>query len=205
MTTAREHLGVTDNPAAGVGTETISKAQERMAQATRTLERGGVPVRSVGAEQLTGKTGNIESTGKGGVKGVESVPGQDATSEWVDRGILDVPVADLPDPEGIEGSADFHKLSAIEMKAGLDRLEEMKPAIASGKGANSDHWAEHDREHGLDYEHGYQRVYEAFFGNDAIRLNKDGDRYDIVNGRHRVWLAKRMDINDLPARVMERR
>ncbi len=91
------------------------------------------------------------------------------------------------------------------MKAGLERLEEMKPVIANGEGANSDYWAKHDRQQGLDYEHGYQRVYEAFYGNDAVRLNKDGDRYDIVNGRHRVWLAKRMDIGALPARVTERR
>lgn len=184
---------------------TFEKAQERMAQATRSLERSGVPVRAPEAEQLTEKTAEPESVSKTGIKDVVGAPGRDATSEWVDRGILDVPVADLPDPEGIEGSADFQKLSAPEMKAGLDRLEEMKPTIASGKGASSDHWAEHDRQHGLDYAHGYQRVYEAFYGNDAIRVDKDGDRYDIVNGRHRVWLAKRMDINDLPARVIERR
>jgi hypothetical protein len=81
----------------------------------------------------------------------------------------------------------------------------MRPTIESGPGANGDYWAEYDRARGLDYEHGYQRVYDAFYGTDAIRVNWDGTNYDIINGRHRVWLARRMEIDWLPVRVIERR
>lgn len=135
---------------------------------------------------------------------LEDMPEPTEQSEWVDRGIQPVSVRDLPEPEGIHDEDDFVKVSVDEMQAGLERLQEMQPAIESGEGASSDYWAQFDRERGLDYAHGYRRIYDAFYGQDAIRLVKDGDRYDIVNGRHRIWLAKRMGITTLPARLTER-
>jgi hypothetical protein len=90
------------------------------------------------------------------------------------------------------------------MRLGLDQLEGMKSAIESGEGRSSDYWADMDRKYGLDYENGYQRVYDAFYGQSAIRLTKDGTEYDIVNGRHRIAVAKEMGIDTLPARVIDR-
>jgi len=137
--------------------------------------------------------------------GAPSPPGDPPPpGDWVDRGIQDVPVADLPEPEGIDDASDFEKVSSEEMKVGLTRLQEMKPAIDSGQGANTDFWREFDRQHGLAYPDGYQKVYESFYGQDAIRLNKDGDQYDIVNGRHRIFMAKQMGIDTVPARVIEK-
>ena len=92
-----------------------------------------------------------------------------------------------------------------EMKAGLEKLQEMLPIVERGEGTSKDYWASFDTQKGLDYEHGYQRIYEAFYGDDAIRLNHNGNQYDIVNGRHRIWLAKRMGITNLPARVIEKK
>lgn len=126
-------------------------------------------------------------------------------SRWVDSGIRGINPMHLPDPEDISGPDDFRKVSEEDMRSGLERLQEMRPVIESGVGASSDYWADYDRAHGLDYEHGYQRVYEAFFGNDAIRVNWDGTNYDIINGRHRLWLARRMGMDWLPVRVIERR
>lgn len=127
-----------------------------------------------------------------------------SASCWVDSGIRALNPADLPDPSEIETEG-FSKVSEEMMRIGLQRLQEMRPVIESGVGASSDYWAEYDRAHGLDYEHGYQRVYESFYGGDAIRVNWDGTNYDIINGRHRVWLARRMGIDWLPVRVVERR
>ena len=116
-----------------------------------------------------------------------------------------VSVNDLPEPEGITGSQDFQKVSEPDMKAGLLRLQEMQSLIDSGgAAANGDYWSKVDADKGLTYEHGYRRIYDTFYGNDAIRVTKDGDRYDIVNGRHRIWLAKQMGIDTLPMRVVER-
>ena len=135
---------------------------------------------------------------------LEEMSEQPGRSEWVDAGVQEVPVADLPEPDDIRDENDFRKVSEGEMRAGLERLQEMRPAIESGEGSNSDYWARFDEQRGLDYEHGYRRIYDAFYGHDAIRLARDGDRYDIINGRHRIWLAQRMGIGTLPARVIER-
>lgn len=126
-----------------------------------------------------------------------------AANRWMDSGIRGINPAQLPDPTEIETEG-FSKVSEEMMRLGLQRLQEMRPLIESGVGASSDYWAEYDRTHGLDYEHGYQRVYESFYGSDAIRVNWDGTNYDIINGRHRVWLARRMGIDWLPVRVIER-
>lgn len=125
--------------------------------------------------------------------------------EWVDEGIHDVPVASLPEPEGIAGEDDFQKITAEEMRAGIERLQEMKPAIESGEGANSDYWAEVDAANGLSYSEGYRRVYDAFYGHDAIRIVDNNGELDIVNGRHRIWLAEEMGIETIPARIIRRR
>lgn len=120
---------------------------------------------------------------------------------WIDEGIHQVPVHELPPPEGITSAADFQKVSETEMRAGIRRLQEMRPTIEAGAGASSDYWREFDKTHGLEYAHGYQRVYDAFFGMDAIKVTADGKKYDIVNGRHRIWLAQQMGIDYLPMRV----
>jgi hypothetical protein len=123
---------------------------------------------------------------------------------WIDEGVRFVNVADLPEPEGISGATDFKKITEPEMRAGIEKLQEMRPAIESGLGASSDYWADYDRRRGLDFADGYQRVYEAFYGDDCIKVNNDGGAYDIDNGRHRIWLAKRMGVEQLPMRIVKR-
>lgn len=128
----------------------------------------------------------------------------EANSGWVERGIHDVELRKLPDPDGIEGEKDFKKVPMNDMEAGLRRFSEIKETLRKGKGRDKDYWVEIDRRKGLSYQEGYQRVYEAFFGRDPIRVTKDGEKYTIENGRHRVWLAKRMGIQNLPMSVVEK-
>jgi hypothetical protein len=124
-------------------------------------------------------------------------------SDWVDRGIQDVPVVDLPWPEGINGTEDFnHHIAYDDAIRAAQQLEEMKPLIA--RGFTSEGFANRDAAAGLDYEHGQQRIYDLYYGNNAIRLNRDGDSYDIISGRHRIYVAKELGIDSVPARVKER-
>lgn len=123
---------------------------------------------------------------------------------WVERGIQNVKVSDLPDPKDITSKEDFHKVSLEDMQSGLERLPEMLPLIESGEGNSRDYWATVDEQRGLSIANGYQRVYDAFYGeSNVIRLNRDGNQYSIINGRHRIWLAKRMGIETLPASIAE--
>lgn len=122
-----------------------------------------------------------------------------------DNGIQEVDVRDLPYPEGISGADDFQKVSPDEMADGLRKLDLMKPYIESGEGASADYWADVDQRYGVAYPDGYQKVYESFYGDEPIRLTKVGDNYDIENGRHRIWIAKELGWQKIPARVIEYR
>ena len=110
------------------------------------------------AQESTGATKPLNPAGVkamqgGDVTGAQPIPPPDdppPPGDWVDRGIVDVPVADLPDPEGVKDAGDFEKVSAEDMKAGISRLQEMKPVIDTGEGASTDHWREFDREARLD-------------------------------------------------------
>jgi hypothetical protein len=117
--------------------------------------------------------------------------------------IQDVPVADLPDPEGISGPEDFTKYSSDTLESGIQKLQEMKPTIDNGTGNSSDYWNNYDQVHGLDVPNGYRIVYDSYYGGDHIRVEKSGDTYNIVNGRHRIWLAKQMGIESLPMEAVE--
>ena len=129
--------------------------------------------------------------------------------EWKDKGIRMVPVADLPDPAEFDPSEpgavfsekDFHKTTKQEMEEEFIRLEAMKPYIESGEGANPDFWKRIDQKQGLDSQNGYHRVYEAFYGNSAIKVSRDGSEYEINNGHHRIWVAKRIGIEELPVQL----
>lgn len=148
---------------------------------------------------------DLYASNAGAEVGVRIAPTMGRVGTWVDEGVRFVSVADLPEPAGVSGSADFKKVSEPEMRAGIEKLQEMRPVIESGLGANSDYWADYDRRRGLEYVGGYQRVYEAFYGDDCIKVNDDGGSYDIDNGRHRIWLAKRMGVRQLPMRIIKRK
>lgn len=126
-------------------------------------------------------------------------------AQWQERGVIDVPVRDLPHIDDIQGPQDFKKVSEADMVDGLRKLSLMKWDIDQGTGRSSDYWRAFDEQEGLDHANGYQRVYDAFYGDDPIKLNKIGDQYEVINGRHRIWLAQQLGYHTLPARVSELR
>lgn len=128
----------------------------------------------------------------------------EGTGQWAERGIQDVELASALEDLAIRGPEDFQKVTMAEMRTGLEKLQKMLPEIKSGKGTDKEYWHQLDQQQGLDYANGYQRIYESFYGHDAIRLTKIGNGYDITNGRHRIWLAKQMGIKTLPANVIEK-
>ena len=134
-------------------------------------------------------------------------PSRQIGSPDVHTGIADVqsvPVSqvNMDDTEHVKGPEDFHKTSYEEMVEGLHKLQEVvQPTVESGHGV--DYFRDLDQKLGLDYEHGYQRIYEAFYGDSAIRLEKTGHAYRVINGAHRLWAAKQLGIQNVPAWVIE--
>lgn len=110
---------------------------------------------------------------------------------------------DLPDPVEIENEG-FNKVPEDVMRQGLERLQEMRPLIESGVGANREYWEEYDRMHGFVSPNSYAQIWDVFYGTDEIRVERDGSNYTINSGRHRIYLARRMGIDWLPARITSR-
>jgi hypothetical protein len=131
--------------------------------------------------------------------------GKTDEGKWVDTGIQDVPVDKIDDSDTyVNSTDDFHKVSHEEMVRGFNTLQsDVRPAVE--KGADVEHFRKLDQQRGLEYENGTQRVYEAFYGKDAVRLDKVGDRYLATNGFHRIYVAKELGLATIPARVIEKR
>ena len=135
---------------------------------------------------------------------IKAIQGGDINNqEWVDRGIVDVPVADIPMPEDVTSPEDFnHHISWENAKSATEQLPQIQEAVKSGK-CRDDFWSE-DQKNGMDWAHGKERVYDLFYGNDPIKLDKEGDHYDIVSGRHRIYAAKALGLETIPARLHEK-
>ena len=128
---------------------------------------------------------------------------------WEEKGIQNVPVKHLlPHLNGekchVKSKEDFTRVSYEDMVEGFRKLQSVVlPGVQEG--ATEDEFSEMDAQRGLDYEHGYRRIYDAFYGQDAIHVNKLGeDCYSIDNGYHRLFVAREIGLENIPAKVAER-
>ena len=148
----------------------------------------------------------IGQVGRQSMRGEYSSPmdSQQLKDVWEDKGVIDVPVADLPDPEGVESPQDFnHHISWDDAQSATKQLPEIREMVKNGK--TGDDLSAEDQAAGLDYTHGKRRVFDLFYGSDPVTLDKDGDHYDIISGRHRIYAAKELGLSTIPARVKEKR
>lgn len=113
-------------------------------------------------------------------------------------------ISRLPD------ASDFIKVSYEQVKRGLEiLLNEVLPAIARhGSTADSDFFAEHDRQSGSESTVGAQTIHQAFFGRarpEHVRVERfEGDsHYEITNGRHRIKVALDSGWPAIPSEVVE--
>jgi len=194
--TAIQHFGIHAKRLKALATDRTDKAKAILDQAMVDLQKYlnlSTPIGSE-IEILSNSNRPLERT--------ISEPKR-TTGRWVKNGVIDLGINEIPIPKDIVGSQDFKKVPIEEMRAGLERLKEMMPIIQSGVGAKKDYWVERDRQLGLDNFNGYVKIYDAFYGHDAIRVEKIDNKYDIINGRHRIWLAKQMGITNLPINLVE--
>jgi hypothetical protein len=136
--------------------------------------------------------------------GMASIQGEvKSHSDWMDRGILDVPVEDLPDPEGVSNPADFnHHITWEDAQAATTRLPDIQKQVHAGKTGHD--FSDSDQAKGLSYQQGERRIFDLYYGSDPIKLDKDGSEYTVVSGRHRIFAAKETGLKTIPARVSEK-
>jgi len=114
---------------------------------------------------------------------------------------IDTNLIVMADTAHVSQKGDFKKVSYEDMEEGLKKLESVvKPGVENGLGG--DDFYNLDQRSGLDATHGYKQVYDAFYGDDAITLEQRGDRFHVINGAHRLYVAKQLGINSIPARVL---
>lgn len=151
------------------------------------------------------ETPSLETTSEGLTsRGIRSIQGEtQSTSDWVERGIVDVPVAALPEPEGVAGPQDFdHHLTWEDARQTTEQIPQLQQEVNAGK--TGDDYSAEDAAAGLDYADGRRRLYDLYYGGNAITVCKDGDQYDIIDGRHRVYAAKALGLETIPARLTEK-
>jgi hypothetical protein len=99
---------------------------------------------------------------------------------------------------------EYRKVDEPTMRNGLLRLRsEILPRLKNQQARSSDDFADLDRRNAHDYEHGLQRIYDAFFGNDHVQLSRThtAGTFDVINGRHRIRLAEELEWDAIPAKV----
>ncbi len=138
------------------------------------------------------------------IQGMEA-PTADAPDEaydWVDRGIVDVPVAQLPDAPDIQRPEDFKKISFEDAIEGVDRLPQIQQEMQAGK--TLDDFRQEDLDNGIQGNGGKAGYYQLFYGSSPIRVDKVGEDYTVIDGRHRIAAARLRGLETLPAHVVER-
>lgn len=121
-------------------------------------------------------------------------------------GIRDVPLSQINNPE-VNSPEDFRPGSYEGLHRDLERLQELDPHIEAGQGEQTaDAW---DRQQKLGhyteegYTRGYTDAHKTYYETDPIALSPTEDgRYEIINGRHRVYLAHEMGLETIPARIV---
>ncbi len=133
----------------------------------------------------------------------DAVPATDNPGETVD-----VPLDKIVLTE-INSSADF---SNPEQYAGMrreaDMLSQMQLAVDQGADVETFHDWDKTNQIGhyspYEYVRGYADVYHTYYdGNELIALEpKSDDTYDVINGRHRIYVCREAGLKTVPAKII---
>lgn len=127
------------------------------------------------------------------------------------RGFVWVALEDIDldgELRGVRSPSAFEKVPYDVMRRGLEIfrarvLPQMRKDLAA---ATSDYFHRQDQTAGLDYEHGLQRIYDAFFAHtDYIYLTRGRDqaKFTVQSGRHRIKVAFDLGWPAIPVQVKD--
>jgi hypothetical protein len=127
------------------------------------------------------------------------------------RGFVWVPLGDIDlggELRNVLSPSAFQKVPYDVMRRGLERFRaEILPQVRKNvAAATSDYFGRQDHTAGADYEHGLQRIYDAFFGSsDYIYLvrGRDQAKFTVQSGRHRIKVALDLGWRAIPVQVKD--
>lgn len=185
----------------------LTESRARLHRAARSfraaLERAAPGARTAAAyrDDLRGYLGvHVGSVGASGPSGGHAASVAVRPPSASSAVSTDAPLADVIDDR--EGNIRFEKVSRKQVEWGLETLTRVvQPAVRMGKG--SDYFMDRDRAEGLDGERSYSGVYRWFYSGDhAIKLSRQpGGKLEVINGYHRIVVARELGIRSLPAVV----
>ena len=100
----------------------------------------------------------------------------------------DVPLDLVEQPTFAPG--EYQEADLADIQHSLGRLDEVRAAAKDG---TIDQLADNDPD--------ARRIYDFFYGGEAIRLDWAGDHYEINGGKHRIALARELGLPNIPART----
>lgn len=123
------------------------------------------------------------------------------------EGLTEVALKDINESD-IRSVADFHnpeKHAALTREAIM--LKQMQPSLAGGTDVELFHGWDQANQIGhyspAGYIRGYADVYHSYYGDEAIALEAKADgRYNVINGRHRLAVAREVGLSKVPARML---
>ncbi|MBK7179386.1 MAG: hypothetical protein IPH82_19770 [Chloroflexi bacterium] len=122
-------------------------------------------------------------------------------------GISNVELSQI-NPTDIQSASDF---ANPEQYAGMRReaemLKQMEPSLNQGADVETFHQWDQVNQIGHytpdGYVRGYADVYHSYHGDEAVALSGKGDgTYDVINGRHRIAVAREAGLQKIPAKIL---
>lgn len=166
-------------------------AYNRASSAVGSVQTGGVPTRPSG-------TGGAQHVPAGGLPLVSPV-GFPAGFAMVPLSSIDTSRSSVTGPESFKSDT-----SPADLEWGLEAFNGViVTALRLGKGI--DYFRERDANEGLCGTRSYADTYTGFFGNnEALQVGRRADgTFEVHNGHHRIWVAQRMGLTAVPARVVD--
>lgn len=108
------------------------------------------------------------------------------------------------EPSDVQSATEFRKTDKETMQLGFVHLQsEILPCLSDVNAHTSEYFAHIDSQNDNDYEHGLQRIFDAFFGLDHVHLGHatSPGMFDVINGRHRIRIAHELGWVAIPAKV----
>lgn len=131
------------------------------------------------------------------------VPASLAVPDGFPAGFALVPLGQVDDSDsGVTGPESFGKGYSVDdlawAHAAFERV--ILPHLAAG--GTFDGLRDRDQREGRVGVRSFADTYSGFLGGDAIHLERHGDRFTVNNGYHRIWVARQLGLDHIPARVV---
>lgn len=152
--------------------------------------------------------GGAEGAGQGG----SAAPDADSWQDWpgvqvpaqFPAGFALIPIASIIDADPVTGSADFDndKQDLAVLRWSVEALLDVVLGTLDGPGARQ-YLRERDAREGLTGPRSYSGCYDGFFSpGTALKMRPSADgNFELINGRHRLWLLRRAGAAHVPALI----